>query len=165
MPYSVIGDLLLDGVLLKPGFDKQKFVDDAADEMDSKLGWLYSLPLSPEGVEPLGTWEDLPAHQVLTLKQINNRLASGRLILAIALPGEQNTLHAYGYSLVQQALADLMQLANGVVELDANKLAPASEFTSRAPSITNPDSESLLAGFENTVMRGVPWYSRPGAVP
>lgn len=169
MAYSAVGDLLLDGVLLATGFNKQKFVDDAAEEMDSKLGWLYALPIHPEGMDPgeVGptSWQDLPTHQVILLKQINNRLASGRLILAIATPGEQTTLHAYGYHLVQQALADLMFLANGDLDMDAEKATPSSAFESKAPAWQNPDSESLLLGFEESVMRGVPFYSRPGVVP
>lgn len=167
MPYSAIGDLLLGDILLKPGFDKQKFVNDAADEMDSKLGWRYALPLRVEGVAPPGTedsWKDLPQHQVLLLKTINNRLASGRLILTLDMAGEQTTLHAYGWSLIQEALKDLIALANGDAVLDAEPMTPASAFTNKAPSITNPDEESLLLGFENTVMRNTPWYSRPGAV-
>lgn len=179
MPYSVEGDLLLGDVLLGPGFSKAKAVQDAADEMDAKLGYLYALPLrpiTPEGENPLpapdpgepdNRWKSLPAHQVLLLKGINNRLASGRLILAMAVGQEGTTLHAYGYNLVQEALAELLFLANGTAILDAEKMVPVDpdEIGNKAPVAVNHDSESLLEGFESTVMRGKPWYSRPGLVP
>ncbi len=166
MPYSVVADLLLDDLRLKPDFPKQKFVDQAAEEMDSKLGFRFALPLRLEGelVPSPTTWLALPPHQVLLLKTINNRLASGRLILSIAVGGEQTSLHAYGYSLVQAALIDLMMVANGDVIFDTALLVPTTPFESKAPAGTNHDEESLLLGFENSVMRDRPWYSRPGAL-
>lgn len=169
MPFSVAGDLLIGDMLLSTSFDKDKWVTDAYDEMNSKLGWVYSLPLRPEGVDPgdEDSWQDLPEHQQLLLKTINNRLASGRLIMAQAIGAQQQQLHAYGYSLVEQALADLMHLANRDIILLAELVDTDDDakLLSRIPSIHNYDEESLLDGFENSVMRGVPWYTRPGQVP
>jgi hypothetical protein len=168
MAYSTVADLLLGDIVLNPALNKQKAVDDAAEEMDSKLGWLYALPLAPVGTDPVTatSWEALPDHQVLLLKHINNKLASGRLVMALAMPGEQSSLHAYGWNLVKEATAELLLLANGSVLLEAIPLTDTIITSATlAPATINYDSESLLAGFENTVLRGTPWYSRPGTVP
>lgn len=171
MAYSEVGDLLLGDLVLNPSLDKQKWVVEAANEMDSKLGWLYDLPLRPadldeeEDVDDT-TWTLLPRYEVLTLKGINNKLASGRLILTLDIAGEGTNLHAYGWYLVREAQGELLLLANGEVDLTAQRTdVPASEeSSSRTPGIKNYDEESLVLGFENTVMKGKPWYSRPGAL-
>lgn len=167
MPFSKVEDLLLGDILVSQHVDKQSFVDEAANEMLAKLGFIYALPLAPVGTDPVTdeSWLELPMHEVLTLKTINNRLASGRLILTLDAAGEGTQLHAYGWSLVQEALGELMVLANQDVDLTAIKLTLTSSGQSdMSPSVRNHDEESLLLGFENTVMRGVPWYSIPGEV-
>ena len=167
MAYSEVGDLLLGDMEINPLLDQQKFVDGAAEEMDAKLGWVYALPLRGPGVDPATetSWLDLPTHQVLLLKQINNKLASGRLILTLAIASEGSTLHAYGWQLIREANAELLLLSNGTVDLDAEPLDPVvASGDPLMPAVFNHDEESLFAGFENTVMRGKPWYSRPGKV-
>lgn len=139
--------------------NKQKFVDDAADEIDSKLGFLYAtVPLIVDPALPGA----LPRHERLLLKNINNRLASGRLILTLDIAGEDTTLHAYGWSLVRDSLRELMLVANGEVLLTAPRITATKR--DERPAVNNHDQESLLLGFEETVMRGRPWYSRPGRV-
>lgn len=171
MPYSKPENLLIGDIILPGSVDKSRWVQDASDEMDALLGWVYDLPLRKVGevVDPSPTaenWKTLPLHQQLLLTQINNKLASGRLIMAIAMAGEDQQLHAYGLDLVRQAEAQLMLLANRTIELDAELIVPVDgeDYLSRIPSIKQHDDESLLAGFENTVLRGVPWYTRPGAL-
>lgn len=167
MAYSEEADLLLGDLILSPTLDKQKFIDEAADEINAKLGWLYVLPLAPVGADPVTatSWEDLATHEVLTLKTINNRLASGRLILTLDIAGEGTQLHAYGWYLVREALSDLMAIANGQVDLNAIRVNPVeSGYADRTPGITNEDDESLLLGFVNTVHNDTPWFSRPGSI-
>lgn len=182
MPYSEVGDLLLGDLVLGGGVDRQKFIDQAADDMDAKLGWLYQLPLRPAvpagevQTDPQGDappvaendWEALPTHEGLLLKGINNKLASGRLILTLDIAGEGTTLHAYGYQLVREANAELSILSNGEAWLTAQRAHPdeEGEADTRTPGIINYDEESLLLGFENTVMRRMtlPWSSQPGRV-
>lgn len=159
MAYSDVTDLLLGDLVINPTVDKQKFVDQAAEEIDSKLGWLYKLPL--EAISPATL---LPGYQLLLLKGINNKLATGWLILTLDIAGEGTTLHAYGWALVREARSELMSLANGEVLLSATRIQSDLNISDKIPGIHNEDSESLLLGFENTVMRGVPWYSRPGKV-
>lgn len=161
MPYSEEGDLLVGDVLLPGGFNKDKYIAEATDEIDSKLGFLYSLPIRGAGEPPA----DLPPHEQLLLKVISNKLASGRLIMDVAMAGERQSVHAYGRRLVDEATNDLMQIANGVVEIHAVRLETAvAQEASKIPTVRNQDEESLLLGFENTVLRSEPWYSRPGAV-
>lgn len=170
MTFSTTADLLLGDLELTREDLAQKYVDQAFDEMRAKLGWVYALPLRP--AEPSNfaatedSWQQLPDHEKLLLKDINNKIASGRYIMAQDVGGEDTTLHAYGYALLREGQSDLMALANGVVNLTAKRYVIEEEVlaSARTPSIINEDEESLLLGFENSVMRGVPWWSRPGKV-
>lgn len=175
MAYSEVGDLLLGDMVLGPTVNKQQFVDSAADDMNGKLGVIYKLPLqTTESVSPDGdSWKTdpgaLPEYQQLLLKGCNNKMASGRLILTLDTAGEQTTLHAYGKSLIDEAMAELYCLANGDVDLSAVKtdVAPVTGGK-KTPGIKQYDEESLLLGFETNVM-GVErpfskWYTRPGQV-
>jgi hypothetical protein len=171
LTYSETDDLLLGDIILGAGLDPQKFVDQAAEDIDAKLGWVYELPLKvlvPEGAPRPADPDDytkLPLHEQLLLKGINNKLASGRLILAEAVAGEDNSLNAYGYFLVKEATDELTYLANGEVPLSAVRYVTVEgDVVDKVPTIKNQDEESLLLGFENTVMRGEPWWSRPGQV-
>jgi hypothetical protein len=156
--YSEVADLLLGDLILSARVDKQKFINDAAEEMDAKLGFLYKTPVVIPDAEAGNR------HQALLLKQINNKLASGRLILTLDIPQEHGTLHAYGLRLVKEATEELLLIANGTVDLAADRAEGGTGIVDRRPEILVYDEESLLLGFENTVLRGVPWYSRPGKV-
>jgi hypothetical protein len=160
MPYSAEGDLLVGDLLLPAGFSKATYITEATDEIDSKLGFIYQLPLTPIPPEVA-----LPPHEVLLLKVISNKLSSGRLIMDIALAGERYSLHAYGRRLVDEAMNDLLLIANGELELAAVRSeANVALESAKVPSVKNHDEESLLLGFENVVLRQEPWYSRPGVV-
>lgn len=160
MAYSEESDLLLGDLMISARFDKKKFVDDAADEINSKLGFIYTLPLAGPG-EPS---TPLPAHELLLLKGINNKLASGRLILTQAVAAEQQSLHAYGLRLVTEAMNDLMLIANGVVDLTAVKKNLGDAVRDNAPSIHNHDAESAVVMYESAVMRPEGAYWNPGEV-
>lgn len=161
MPYCTEADLLVKDVLQAPGSTRQDWVDRAAEEMDSYLGYRYVIPLiaGPQ-------FQQIIPHEVIILKQINAKLASGRYILAQAANEEDDRLHAYGWSLVQDAIGQLLAIKDGRVDLRsvATLSGDQGDESNRLPGVTNEDEESLLLGWENTVMRGVPWYSRPGAL-
>lgn len=164
MAYSEVSDLLLGDTIVGGGVSKQQFVDAAADEIDSKIGWLYVTPIAVDGdnysnpVIPA-----LPRHEALLLKGINNKLASGRLIMTLDIAGEGTTLHAYGARLVKEAMDELHLIANGSVDLSAPRLVtPEQYFADRAPSLSNLDEESLLTPFVQTVHGSRPWYAVPG---
>ncbi len=163
MPYSAVGDLFLGDTILGSGVDPQAFVDGAADEIDSKIGWLYVTPVDLDGdalaMPPIPV---LPRHEALLLKGINNKLASGRLILTLDIAGEGTTLHAYGARLVKEAMDELLLIANGALDLSAPRVAiPDADAVNRSPGVVNLDEESLLIPFYQTINRN-PWYARPG---
>lgn len=171
MSYCEVEDLLIGDIILPANVKPERFIQSASDEIDAKLGWTYKTPLAPSEV-PVGASEQepefkhLPRHERLLIISICARLASGRLIMTLDTAGEQTTLHAYGFRLVKEALDELHQVANGVVELVAAKADPSTlaGVGDVAPSVSNYDDESLLLGFEKTVMKGVPWYSEPGSL-
>lgn len=168
MAYSSPEDLLLGDMIIAESVDRQKFVDLAAEEIDSKIGWVYELPLRVPGTDPVTStsWLALPSHQRTTLKSINNRLASGRLILTLDIAGEESQLHAYGWHLVNSALEDLMVIANDKVDLNAVRIgAENPNYQDLLPVVKQYDDESLLLGFEQTVHKGRRWWTEPGQVP
>ena len=169
-PYSTASDLLFSEttLVLGAGFDKQKFVTTAAEDMDAKLGFLYVLPLTPDpdldddAGNPLTT---LPTHEQLLLKSINNKLASGRIFMTIRGSADGDRQHVYGTQLVNEAIAELMMLANGDVALSAIRKADGTQINTasqRSPKITNHDSDSLVDGFEEMVFRNNPQQVFPG---
>lgn len=144
--YSAIEDLLIGDLIISETLDRQKFVDDAADEIDSKLGWIYQTPIVLTG---------LPRHEALLLKSINNRLASGRLLLTLYQSGENNSVHAYAASLVRDATNDLMLIANGDVVLSAPRQENTTQGTSdTAPTATGMDEIGPMTAFEEAFMTG-----------
>ena len=153
MAYSATTDLLTGDLPLPSYVSPQKFVDDAADEIDSKIGFLYATPVdinAPEIVDPVKK----------LLKRLNNFLASGRLIMMLTQSEEDTRLHAYGYSLVVDAQAALDQIASGelVVGLPPADGAPTDVAT--APLIYNQDSESQVEAFYDRIAN--PYYAFPG---
>lgn len=153
--YSTVDDLLTGDILISQKVDKAKFVQEAADEIDSKLGFLYELPLAPAQPVPAPqTPVPLEEHELLLLKGINNKLASGRLILTLDIAGEQTVLHAYGLRLITEAMNDLMLVANGQVLLSAvRQELSAGRRPDRTPICVNRDEESANDMFEAAVMR------------
>ena len=89
MAYSEVGDLLIGDMPVGVLTSKQKFVDDATNEIDSYIGVRYVTPLSLADTDPSTGWPNaIPRHVRLHISRINNHLASGRLILAVAAGGE-----------------------------------------------------------------------------
>lgn len=139
--YSEVADLLTGKIPTPSSLDPQKYVDDATDEIDSKIGLIYKTPID------LGEFSDVPRPVRLLLKRINNFLASGRLILAVASPQEQANLHAYGWSLVREATAALDSIASGEVTIDGAERLTDDTVAITAPLISNVDSESNVEAF------------------
>ena len=108
--YSLVTDLLIDDLTTSASFPKQKYVDDAADEMNIKIGTRYDLPID---------LNSLAVPSRLLLKRINNYLASGRIILRLAISSEQVKLHELGATWVKEALDALEKIACGSVDLYA----------------------------------------------
>lgn len=157
MAYSTVDDLLLGDLPVDPAL-KEQAVSQAADDIDAKLGVLYALPLAAVGGGVI------PAYQLKLLKGINNKLASGRLLMTLNVSAEAvGGLHSYGKLLLDEANQELLLIANGVVTLDAVRrgATPALD-NSKLPAAVVRDTESLVEQYENGAMRGIPSYARPG---
>lgn len=143
--YSATTDLLVGNIPLPSTLTPQKYVDDAADEIDSVIGFKYQCPID---MSDLGTVKR-PAR--LLLKRVSNWLATGRIILAVDAAGEDTQLHAYGLKLVSDAMAVLQAIADGSVVLEgATTLTDSDEASAglrRAPAIANLDESSIVEGF------------------
>lgn len=139
--YSTVADLLIGDLPVAVGFSKQKFVDDAADEVDSIVGRRYVTPLDISASSPI------PRHARLFIKRVANHLASGRLILALAAGGEDQALHAYGYSLVKNATDALEQIATGAYDIDKAQEVEGGDTANVGPSIKNVDASSGVETF------------------
>ena len=159
MAYCTADDLLVGNIPLPAYLDVNAVIEDAADEIDSKIGWRYVTPIDISEPGPLVR----PAR--LMLKRINAALATGRLILAVASPEEKNNLHAYGWSLVREANGAINVIADGTVPLEGATLVdPAIDDEPVAvPLINNLDSESQVEAFYDRVAN--PDYFYPGIYP
>lgn len=133
--YSEVVDLLLGDLTVSASIDRSRVVQDATDEIDACIGFIYELPLSPT---PSG-------HIKLTLKRCANLIASGRLVMAVAAGGEDTSLHAYGESLLREGRMLLESIESGQIDLGCTKKLVYSE--GNAPSITNADSTSAVDAF------------------
>jgi hypothetical protein len=155
MAYCEETDLLISSDIMLPSvLSKSKFIQFAADDMDAKLGYVYIVPI---------TTASLPAHQKSLLRSINAKLATGRLIMAAAVGGEDTAVHQYALYLIKEAEMDLMSIANGQVDLQApavdssgNPLPPmddplSNDSFARTPGGWNPDRTSAVTAFEKSV--------------
>jgi hypothetical protein len=165
--YSEVSDMLT-GNIPVGGTMPQKYVNDAADEIDSVIGGIYVTPINMDPTPsdtPPGTGTVQRSSRLL-LKRISNFLASGRYMLATAAGGEDDQLHAYAKYLVDTALAALMRIATGEVVLEgATKSDPEGEEGLPGPLISNVDPESNVEAFYDRIyaspFAGFSVYWRP----
>lgn len=155
MTYSTVGDLLL-GDMPAPS-NASSYVQDASDEIDSKLGMRYQTPI---------VVDDSPANRMtnLLLKRINNWLASGRLILAQAITGEMQYMHSYGRQLVKDAEAALDQVVSGDIVLPGAEFLNVGDVGVSGPIISNLDAQSNVESFYSFVQQNPLTYVPPGQV-
>ena len=147
MAYSEVTDLLT-GNVPTPGYlSPQKYVDDAADEIDSKIGFIYETPIdvTDSSSNPVSR----PVR--LLLKRINNFLATGRLLLAVDAGAETDRVHAYGLYLLKEACESLELISAGKIELDGVTVVPVGESSVTAPLIYNKDPESNVEAFYDRI--------------
>lgn len=151
--YSQVTDLLTGNIPVSTVLG-QKYVNDAADEIDSIIGHIYVTPVdmrpTPEEDPPgVGT---VKRPSRLLLKRIANFLASGRLMLATSAGGEDDQLHAYAKYLVDTALATLQQIASGSISLDGAVTDSDPDTEGRyGPLIANVDPESNVEAFYDRI--------------
>lgn len=143
--YCDVTDLLIGDLPLGSSVNPQRWIDDAADEIDATIGHRYAIPIPIEQLTDVSR---------LTLKIINARLASGRLLLAQAQGGEDDSLHAYGKWLLDEATVALSALREGniILESDDGSYGPSLEDDAfDAPSIKNKDEVSIVESFYDDV--------------
>lgn len=152
MAYSTPADLLTGNIPVPQYIDKDKFVADAADEIDSKIGFRYLTPIDVSS----GSAVEVPVR--LLLKRISNFLATGRLLMAADAGGENDRLHAYGWSLVKEATAALDAIANGDILLGgATPVDTDDEKIVSSVIVLNEDPESNVSAFYDRIAN--PAYS------
>jgi len=139
--YCAVEDLVVGNVPLPSTVDVATYIISAADEIDVKLGSVYATPIIPD---------ELVSNSriaILTLKNINAHLASGRLLTALTAGGEDTEVHAYGLMLIRNSLDALKALATGSPELyGAPKLDTFSEGKRRG-GVYNVDAFSAVEAF------------------
>jgi hypothetical protein len=122
----------------------EKYVAEAADDIDSRLGYVYVTPLTFVVTDPKQRAASL------VIKKINNNLATGRAIMAASIPAEDKQLNAYGAALVDEAEKTLDLLADRTIPLfGAVAHADTGPVTEVIPAISihNEDATSLVNGF------------------
>ena len=142
MAYCQITDLLL-GDMPVGTTNKQTFVDSAADEIDSVIGYRYQTPVDVTGGSPVSR----PSK--LCLKNINVWLATGRLVIAQAVGGEDNKLQEYGAYYLRTAMEWLQKIVDGSILIQGAPLAPGAADFSDGPVISNEDSVAMVGAFYN----------------
>lgn len=152
MAYAAVVDLMLGDIAVSASINLDGIITDASNEIDARLGELYVVPLA-----------GLTTHHKALIKLICARLATGRLILAVAAGGEDRTLQAYGKSLIDMAYADIDRIcARQIVLTGVTESGPSQ--SSSIPAIINADAGSAITAFENFAIRGdyTAWWE-PGA--
>lgn len=160
--YCTTTDLLIAGNFPIPvGFSKQQYVDDAAEEIDIAIGRLYKTPVEFETADLAEKFEVT----IKFLKHLNAHLATGRLVMAVAMPGEDNQLNAYGASLVGRVEGILREIANNEIYLEG---APANSnatgdgaYVSPHGAVSHMDEKSGVEAFYNEIV----WNPSPWGIP
>lgn len=135
--YSTTDDLLLDDTNFEGVVDLQKYVSNAADEIDSFIGGIYLIPVASED-----------SQTELLLSKINNFLATGRILMTTAKPGEEDNLNALGKYYVDQAQLVLKGILGGDIILIAPPpLNSGTENLLNYPTIVNVDPGSRVDDF------------------
>lgn len=166
MAYCEVSDLLIGDIPTSVSLDPQKYVNDAADEIDSKIGFIYKTPIDITGASAA------PRPVVLLLKRLNSHLASGRLIMAATILIEDKQLNAYGKNLVADAELSLTAIATRQFLLPGvdppTGITAPSGVPATAPLLANVDKESSVEAFYDRIAMNPkrpvypPGYPRPG---
>lgn len=148
--YCTENDVLIGDVGLPAG-EADRYVNLAADEIDSDLGREYVMPVT-EGAVSTSVW--------MLLKRINILIASGRLILSKATASEDGGEHAYGRSLLKEGQGIIKAILAGQIDL-VGVARVAGTDDGNGPVINQQDATSAVDTFYGYVgQRGDLW--RPG---
>lgn len=151
-PYCSKDDLNIGNLMIEPG-GLDRYVREACEEIDAKIGWLYETPLD------LDTLKD---HERKMLKTIARKIATGRAISTLDVPNDGGVQGTYGLRLLQEGLDELHMIAGGDVPLSAKRadlegdpnepdVGGHGAHGARVPEAWNADTESPLSAFHRTV--------------
>jgi hypothetical protein len=147
--YCTKDDLLTGDIPFSSKYgDGTSFVQLAADEIDATIGRIYVTPVTFDLTNNPGS-----RVSQLMLKKINQLLASGRIVMDMAAGGEDDNLHAYGYSMWREAWTLLQDIVNGKYVLDtaSGKIPTDVSNANTAVSVHNEDGYSLVEAFYSGV--------------
>jgi hypothetical protein len=141
--YSSAEDLLLT-VALPAGFDKTKYVADAANEIDSTIGFTYQVPID------ISDTSKVVKPAILLLQRINNFIATGRILMAVTSAEENAQVHAYARRLLDEAQAALVMIRDGQLVIEGAVLVNDGETShNTGPRQFNQDKYSRVDGAYN----------------
>lgn len=158
MSYVEPTDLLLGELTntLPASISVSQYLNMTQEEIDAKLGVLYSVPIAVDS---------LPNAQGGLIRSIHRKLASGRIIMAATVAHSESSIHAYALQLVKEGLMELMAVANGdVVLIGAERVdgdgagrgdiedAEVSDPRARVPGGSSRDTYSAVEAFEYNFM-------------
>lgn len=146
MAYCEVIDLMIGDIRPSDALDPQKYVNDAADEIDSKIGFVYETPI------PITGGSSAPRPVVLLLKRLNAHLATGRMILAATIASEDEQLNAYGKRLVEDCELTIAMIADGKLILDGVTPGEMARPPRPVPLLLNGDDESAVDAFYDRVV-------------
>lgn len=140
-----VGDITVDDTI------KQNHVDRAADEVDSRLGFLYVTPFVEGDISRPG-W--------LLIQRLANFIASGRLLLEIDQAGEQQMIHAYGKRLLDDAEATIQLILSGQIDLRPQDPTEIEVPAINGAKVVNLDPYSQVEAFYGWA--AIPGYNYSG---
>jgi hypothetical protein len=138
VPYSAVTDLLLDDTNITSVIDKTQYVQDATDEIDSQIGFLYATPVD------VGT---VARPVKLLLKRINNWLATGHILATIYQVDEDGHMNQLAKWYLDQAYSVLKQIVEGQILLPIDPANPGEDEPFNGPHQFNEDSQSQVSAF------------------
>lgn len=154
--YSDPEDVLVGTDLALPADDTiDRFVKDAAKEIDSRLGFKYVTPLKFTRIvngSVTEIIEDDPSTYTpsyLLINRLSNFIASGRYILAASSPEEQNGIHQYGNKLLRDAEAILSQITSNRADLELEEIPVESNESPYGLLVSNREQQSFVQRFED----------------
>ena len=119
---------------------KTRHVNNAADEIDSRLGFMYQTPFTVSNTSDAG-WK--------LIQRLARFVASGRLLMEIAQASENQMVQAYAKRLLDDAEAAFALILEGKVNLSpATPSDPGSSVDNQnAVTVTNLDPYSQVEAF------------------
>lgn len=142
---------------LPASMDLEKFVQAAADEIDTKIGFVYKTPIR---VGP--GYDELPRPVALLLKRISAYISTARAIMAAAGAVQDDDTNAYARSLLKEAHTALEAIASDRMELEGAERLPTAGAETRGPRIVNIDSVSPVDAFYSHFTGGTHDMFSPG---